>query len=274
MRLLTRDRDDEHGRERSSEQFTCTISAGRPHASPVRESSRLMNGDIRRGFERGRRVVHVNDTQPDTDPGGAQSAEKVKAIIHEMEAVDGEQRAGLLDVHAAALEKRKLRVQIVNGPIAHLSEVGKLASREDHQLATTFRIKPSGDSYVTVRTAAGTMKAEAEAHKDVLLRHGLSEPVLVLLGELLEKFDAAMALGVAGRSRHKGATKQLGSLAQELGALVRVMDARNRQRFQDSPELLEAWISASKLQARQSGKPEERAGPPVQEGGAQDRPAA
>lgn len=218
--------------------------------------------------------MHVSDTQPDTDPGAAQSAAKVKAIVNEMEMVDGEQRAGLLDVHAAALEKRKLRLEIVSGPIAHLAEVGRLASREDHQLATTFRIKPSGDTYVAVRTAAGTMKAEAETHRDVLSRHGLSEPILALLGQQLEKFDAAVALGVSGRSRHKGATKQLGSLAQELGALVRVMDARNRQRFQDNPQLLEAWISASKLQARQTGKPEEPAGPPVHEGGSQERPAA
>jgi hypothetical protein len=155
-----------------------------------------------------------------------------------------------------------------------LHEVGKLAAREDHELASTFRVKPSGDSYVAVRTAAGTMKAEAEAHKEVLLRNGLSEAVLVLLSEQLAQFDAAVALGVAGRSQHKGATKQLQALAKELGTLVRLMNARNRQRFQDNPQLLEAWISASTLQGKRNGKPAEPAEPPVQDGGTQERPAA
>jgi hypothetical protein len=234
-----------------------------------------MDGQCRREFERGRRVVHVSDAQPDTDPGGARSAAKVKAIVTEMEQVDGAQRAGLIDVHAAALEKAKLVAEILAGPIAHLHEVGKLAAREDHELGSTFRVKPSGDSYVAVRTAAGNMRAEAEAHKDVLLRNGLSEAVLVLLGEQLEKFDAAVALGVSGRTRHKGATKQLKALAKELGSLVRLMNARNRQRFQASPELLEAWISASTRQAKRGAVPVvEPAEPPVEDGGTSERPAA
>ena len=220
--------------------------------------------------------MHVSDSQPDTDPGGAQSAAKVKAIVTEMELIDGEQRAGLIEVHAAALEKARLRAEITSGPIAHMAEVGKLASREVHELASTFRFKPSGDTYVGVRTAAGNMKAEAEAHKDVLLRHGLSEAVLAMLGEQLAQFDAAVALGVAGRSQHKGATKQLQALAKELGSLVRLMDARNRQRFQGNPQLLEAWISAGTLQGvKRGGTPAE--GPvesPVTDGGAQVRPAA
>ena len=94
------------------------------------------------------------------------------------------------------------------------------------------------------------MLAEARTHKEVLAKYGLSEPVLTLFGDMLDQFDAAVALGVAGRTRHKGATKQLDALATELASLVRVMDARNRQRFQDDPKLLEAWITASTPRAK------------------------
>jgi hypothetical protein len=219
--------------------------------------------------------VHVSDAQPDTDPGHTQSVSKVKETTAAMEQMDAVQRAGLIDVHAAAVEKRKLRGDILAGPIAHLAQVGRLAAREDHELASTFRFRPSADTFVAFRTAAGTMRTEAEAHKEVLLRHGLSEPVLAMFGELLDRFDAAVALGVAGRSAHKGATKQLQALATELGAVIRVMDARNRQRFQDNPQLLESWISASTLQGvKRGGTPAEPVQPPVTDGGSVERPAA
>src|SRR2546426_30715 len=78
-----------------------------------------------------------------------------------------------------------------------------------------------------------------------LVKHGLSESVLGQFGEMLDRFDAAVLLANTGRTAHKGATKQLDELAAEIASVVRTMDARNRQRFQDNRQLLESWISAS-----------------------------
>ena len=91
--------------------------------------------------------------QPDPDAGGAQSEAKAKEIVVSMEQADGEQRAGLIDVHAAAMEKRRLRREMLIGPIAHMAEVGRRASREKHELKTTFRFKPGRDTYVALQTA-------------------------------------------------------------------------------------------------------------------------
>ena len=107
------------------------------------------------------------------------------------------------------------------------------------------------------------MLAEAETHKEVLAKHGLSESVLTLFGELLNQFDAAVELGANGRTTHKGATKQLQALATEIGAVVRVMDAPNRQRFQDNPQLLESWISASTVLGVKRGSSTPNAGDDV-----------
>jgi type VI protein secretion system component VasF len=60
----------------------------------------------------------------------------------------------------------------------------------------------------------------------------------VQLGELLDQFDATVLLGNNGRTAHKSATQQLEELAAELAAVVRTMDARNRQRFQGNAQLL------------------------------------
>jgi hypothetical protein len=41
------------------------------------------------------------------------------------------------------------------------------------------------------RTPARSMQTEAEAHKEVLAKYGLSEAVLEVFGRLLDQFDAA-----------------------------------------------------------------------------------
>jgi hypothetical protein len=58
--------------------------------------------------------------------------------------------------------------------------------------------------------------------------------------------------------------------------VIRVMDARNRQRFQGNAELLEAWISASMLQGVKRGvTPAEVPAPSgTPEAGGEQRPAA
>ncbi len=52
-------------------------------------------------------------------------------------------------------------------------------------------------------------------------------------------------MGTSGRSKHVGATRELKTIATEIVQTVRVLDGRNRQRFQDDGQLLAAWINAS-----------------------------
>jgi hypothetical protein len=218
-----------------------------------------MNAECSRAFNTGTRVGLFSDAQPDTDAGNQLCAGKVKEIVGQMGLVDEVQRAGLIDVHAAAMEKRRLRREMLAGPIAHLAEVGQFAGRDQHELRTTFRFKPSGDSSLALQTAATNMLNEAVAHQEVLAKYGLSESVLTMFADLLKQYDAAIQLGANGRTAHKGATRQLEALAKELNAVIRVMDARNRQRFQSNPQLLESWISASTplgVKRAASGTPE------------------
>jgi hypothetical protein len=229
-----------------------------------------MNGDVRRTFEMVARAVNFSDAQPDTDAGHVVSVERLRAVKGQMEVVAAMQRAGLIDVHTGAVEKRRLRREMLAGPIAHLSEVGGLAGREHPDLVNKFRYKPSGSTYVAHRTAARSMQAEAETHKEVLAKFGLSEAVLEVFGQLLDQFDVAVKLGSDGRAAHTGATKRLGSLAQEAGQIVRAMDARNRYRFKNDGQVLGAWINASTVLARPVAA--EPGGEP--EAGSDVRPAA
>ena len=130
-------------------------------------------------------------------------------------------------------------------PIAHLAEVGRAAARDEHELGKTFRFKPGASTYLAFRTAARGMASSAEAHRDTLAKHGLAQSVLDEFVRKLDQFDAAVALGIEGRTAHVGATRELQAVASEIVRTVRVMHGRNRQRFAADEQLLGSWISAS-----------------------------
>src|SRR5918994_1151186 len=230
-----------------------------------------MNSESRRKIEMGRRALEFCVAHADTDPGTATVVTRLEQLVARAEDTATAQRNGLLQVGAAAERKEELRRAMRAGPIAHLSQVGRAAAREEHELGNAFRSKPGSNTYLSFRTAARSMAAAAEAGKEVLLRHGLSQPVLEEFAGMLEQYDAAIALGNEGRTAHVGATRQLRGAAGEIFRSVRVMDARNRQRFAGDGQLLGSWISASAVLGvpRPGSEPEE--GPPV---GGDVRPAA
>lgn len=221
----------------------------------------------------GTRVVSFSGGQPDTDPGHTQSVGHVQTLVEQMRVVAAAQRAGLIDRRAGSAEKARLRREILAGPVAHLAEVGRRARRDDHELGRRFRYQPGADTYVAFLTAARSMQAEAQTHKEVLLKYGMSEPVLAEFGQLLDQFDAAVLLANNGRTAHKGATQELDALAADLGSVVRTMDARNRQRFQGNAQLLASWVSASTLLGSKRGVPVP-AETPATEGQPSGTPAA
>jgi hypothetical protein len=226
-----------------------------------------MNGEVRRIFEMAARAERFSDAQPDTDAGHAVLVGRLKEVRTEMEQVATIQRAGLIDVHTGAVEKRRLRREMLAGPIAHLAEVAGMAKREHPDLVNKLRYKPSGNTYVAHRTAARSMQAEATTNKEVLAKFGLSEAVLEVFGQLLDQFDAAVKVGSDGRAAHTGATKRLRALAIEAGQIVRAMDARNRYRFKHDEQMLGAWINASTVRGRATGQGPAESPEPVGEQG-------
>jgi hypothetical protein len=211
-----------------------------------------MNSAVRRTFEMVGRVVDFSDERPDTDPGHNLSVSRLKEIEAEMEAAATAQRAGLIDVHTGVEEKRRLRRDMLAGPITHVTEICGLAAKDHPELAERCRYRPDSPTYLAHRTASRGLQSEAATHKELLAPYGLSDAVLQVFGQLLDQFDAAVKLGTDGRAAHMGATRQLEALAREAGQIVRAMDARNRYRFKDDEQALGAWISASTIVAPRS----------------------
>ena len=95
------------------------------------------------------------------------------------------------------------------------------------------------------RAAARGIATEAQNEKELLINHGLLEPVLQSLNQALEQFDRAVERGTVGRRAHVGARAELKAIADEVVQVVRLMDGSNRFRFANDPESLAAWGSAS-----------------------------
>ncbi len=228
-----------------------------------------MNGEDRRTFEMAGRAVTFIEANPDTDAGQAVLEGRLKELRTRMEQVAAAQRTGLVAVHTSSLEKRRLRREQLAGPIAHLSEIGGLAAKDHPELVALFRYKPSKDTLAAHLTAARTMQAQALEYKEVLSKHGLSDAVLEVFGQLLDQFEAAVKQGNEGRGTHTGATRELGVLAKEARQTVRAMDARNQYRFKNDQQKLGAWISASTVVARAVSGSEPEAGSRTEPGSTQ-----
>ncbi len=230
-----------------------------------------MNAESRRKIEMGRRALEFCVAHPDTEPGTATVVTRLEQLVARAEDTATAQRNGLLQVHAATLRKRELRQAMRTSPIPHLDDVGRAAAREQHELGNTFRFKPGASTYLSFLTAGRSMAAAAETHKEVLLKHGLSQSVLDEFVQVLEQFDSAIALGNEGRTAHVGATRELRGVASEIVRSVHVMDARNRQRFAQDGQLLGSWISASTVLGIPRPATEPEGGTPVE---GEVRPAA
>jgi hypothetical protein len=230
-----------------------------------------MDAESRRRIEMGRRALEFCVAHPDTEPGTATVVSRLEQLVARAEDTATAQRNGLLQVHAATLRKQELRRAMRSGAIAHLDGVGREAAREEHELGNTFRFKPGANTYLSFGTAARAMAAAAETHKEVLLKHGLSQPVMNEFVQTLDQFDAAVALGNEGRTAHVGATREIKGVAGEIARTVRVMDARNRQRFAQDGQLLGSWISASTVLGIPRPGTEPEGGTPA---GGEVRPAA
>jgi hypothetical protein len=218
----------------------------------------------------GVRVLNFSDTHPDTDAGFVVSVGRLKLLVGRADQIATAQRDGQIDSRAASARKDDLRRAMLSRPIAHLAGVGALAAREQHELGSTFRFKPGASTFLAFRTAARSMAAAAQTHREVLMKYGLSESVLEEFGRMLDEFDAAVTLGNDGRTTHTGATRELNAVASEIAQIVQVMDARNRQRFQGDGQLLGSWISASTVLGSPRGVSgaAETLAPAVPEGGA------
>jgi hypothetical protein len=227
----------------------------------------------RRKLEMGARVLEFSRLHPDTSAGYVAAATRLQELLARASQLARQQVDGRSEVRSASVRKRELRRLMKQAHLDHLSNVAEVASVEEPELLQKFVFPAYARTYLAFQAAAGSIAAEAESRKDLLIKHGLSEEVLSGLKMALHQFETAVEQGAAGRLAHVGATAELDTVADEVVQVVKVMNGLIRLRFANQPEVLAAWESASNVFAtpRPETKPISGSQPPA---GGEIKPAA
>ncbi|MBK7922235.1 MAG: hypothetical protein IPJ95_01155 [Gemmatimonadetes bacterium] len=98
-----------------------------------------------------------------------------------------------------------------------------------------------------VRGRVRAMLAAAASRQQVFIAEGMAETFVADLEALLAEYLGVMEQQVLAAAQRVGAVAELPEVAKELMGLVRRLDGINRKRWQKSPELLAAWLSAKDI---------------------------
>jgi hypothetical protein len=206
-----------------------------------------MNAKSSRKVEMGMRTQEFSLAHPDASPGYTAAVTRLGELVSRAEDLVLEQYDGLQAVHAATKRKRELRRNLRRAQLGHIALAGKIAAREVPELGAKFVLPRERTTYLAFRTLARGMVAEAQAQKELLVKHGLADAVLDSVAQALEQFDEAIVQGTEGRRAHVGASAELKHVADEIVEVVKLIDRFNRYRFANDANTLAGWESASNV---------------------------
>jgi hypothetical protein len=210
-----------------------------------------MKAKIRRKIEMAARALQFSRAHDDASPGYAAAVARLEEGLARAGRAAAQQRDGILECRAATAQKHALRRLMRRTQLMHLVRVARVAAKEEPELKQTFLLAREASPYMTFRTAARAIVAEAQTRKEFLVRYGLADTVFDSLVPTLDQFDRAIGQEIEGRRLHVGASAELESLARELVQMVQVIDALNRFRFARDTESLAAWESSITSFARE-----------------------
>ena len=206
-----------------------------------------MKASVRRTIEMGKRVLSFSLAHQDESPGYLAALERLKNAVAEADLLAARQEEGVKAHRAATGVKQSLRRKIRRNLLVHVSRVGEAAASEVPELAAKFRLTREAVPYLAFRTAARGILAEAQNRRELLVRHGLLDASVDNLVKSLDQFDQAVEQGDTARRAHVGASAELDSIAEELIQVSRLMGGINSARFENDPEAMAQWLSASNV---------------------------
>jgi hypothetical protein len=231
-----------------------------------------MNAKTRRKLEMGARALEFSRAHPDESAGYTTALKELAELLERSERLAIQQRQGVSEVRAATAMKRELRRAIRQRELTHIARAAQRAAKEVPELTQKFALAREPIPYLTFRSLARTVAAEAEQRRELLVKHGLVDRVLDSLAQSLDQFDQAIARGAEGRRMHVGAGVELDVGADEVVQIIKVIDGWNRFRFAGDPDLFAAWRSASNVVG--PPRPAEKTTPEAPSPGGEIKPAA
>jgi len=206
-----------------------------------------MRNDVKRKLEMGARVREFARAHPSEDPTYATALARLEDRLARADALGLQQRAGRAAELAAVQRRDQLRRTGESQLLAHLVQAADLAEKEAPDLVGKFRLRRPNATHKAFVISARSMLAEATAHKELLVRHGLSELMLGELAKGLDQIEQETAASGEGRREHIGARVDLEAVAEEVVKVASLFNSFYRFKYNKEPELKAAWDSARKV---------------------------
>jgi hypothetical protein len=203
-----------------------------------------MDRQVRRKLAMAGSVLTFSRKYPSEDASYTLVLDRLDGTIVRMENLAKQQEGGYVSKHSSSVRRADLRSRLQRGLLRHLVTVAEDVGSESPAVGEKFRIPRFNATHAAFRAAASEMLDQARANQELLVKHGLSAPMLDQLDAAIKEFDGSLQETDDGRQSHVSARAELKALSEEISRLVRMLDGFNRYRFHHDPELITAWESA------------------------------
>lgn len=206
-----------------------------------------MKRAIRKKSDMFHRVLALVKKYPSEVPGYVEAVQRFEERLTRLDLLATQQEAGDQQTQGSVDQKDLLRQQMTEDYLDHLVRIARAALPDDPAVRAAFRRPGERLNRAEFVARVRAMLAEATSRQQLFITEGMPETFVADLEGLLAEYLGAMDQQVLAAAQRVGAVAELPEVAKELMGLVRRLDGINRKRWQKSPELLAAWLSAKDI---------------------------
>jgi hypothetical protein len=203
-----------------------------------------MRSTTRLNLDAAHRVYALSKEHASTIKGYVDAVKQLGDRLNRAESLLQQQEEGEASVAASVATKDDLRGTIQDGHVAHIVRIARASLPADPELLNRFRAIPQKASWQRFVAAVRAILAEAASRKELFITEGMPETFVEDLEKLLDQYVQAIDQKTLATARRVGAVADLKAVTKEVVRLVRRLDGINQKRWQESPEMLAAWLSA------------------------------
>ena len=230
-----------------------------------------MRAQLRRRLEMAERVREFLRAHNTDGVGQGLGLAKLEELLERAKVLAEQQVVGVAVTRRATQHRNEVRRALQSKILRYLRVVGRVAAKQNGELADEFPLPPRKATHEALLTAARATLEKATAQKDVLVSLGMSQKVLDDLARAVSEFERTLEASRAGRREHAGASADLEAIGAAIAEQVKLLDGVVQYQFGDDVELMGAWASARNVLG--PFKPKEQQQSPG-EGGSQTPKAA
>ncbi len=230
-----------------------------------------MRAQLRRRLEMAERVREFLRAHNTDGVGQGLGLAKLEERLERAKVLAEQQVVGVAVTRRATQHRNEVRRALQTKILRYLRVVGRVAAKQNGELADEFPLPPSKATQEALLTAARATLERATAQKDVLVSLGMSQKVLEDLARAVSEFARTLEASRAGRREHAGASADLEAIGAAIAEQVKLLDGVVQYQFGDDVELMGAWASARNVLGPFKPKEQQQS---LGEGGSQTPKAA